>query len=138
MSDLRQPEVRDNSKIPVESVVFPTVIENRFATRSHPEAVPEVLELQNRLKIRSDICRFLIKTLRFSTISCFALIVLQGFHPWGFQMDAALLKWLCAVTIAKSGVLLAVFTNAVWQRTYKIPNRTSPKDFSGHLEAEER
>lgn len=73
----------------------------------------EIIELKNRLKLRSDICRYLIRALGCSAAGCFALIILQGFHPWGFQMDPPLLRWLCGVTIAKCGVLLAVFINAV-------------------------
>jgi hypothetical protein len=79
----------------------------------------EVLELENRLKIRSDICGCLIKALRFSIACCFGLVILQGFHPWGFKMDAALLKYLCGATIVQSGALLAVFANSVWHKTEK-------------------
>jgi len=89
---------------------------------SAPSAVTalEALELQNRLRIRSQICRYLIKALGCSTAACFGLIILQGFHAWGFQMDDSLLRWLCGATIVKSGILLFVFTNEVWQKGIKI------------------
>jgi hypothetical protein len=93
----------------------------RLDRQPHPD--PDILELRNTLIIRSNICRFLIKALGFSTVCCFALIFLQGFHAWGFEMDAILLKWLCGVTVAKSSVLFAFFTNAVWRKANKKPTR---------------
>ena len=74
-------------------------------------------ELQNRLYIRSWICRFLIQALGFSIVCCFCLILLNGFRLWGFQMDGSLLRWLCGATIAQIAVLLGVFVRAVWQKS---------------------
>ena len=76
--------------------------------------------------MRSDICRFLTKSLGFSTVSCYALLLLQGFQLWGFKIDEMLLKGLIAATITQSGVLLTVFVNAVWHRTNKNPHKISP------------
>ena len=77
------------------------------------------VELQNRLHIRSSICCFLIKALGWSIACCFCIIFLNGFHPFGFEADATLVKWLCAVTVAKLAVLLAIFVKESWQKTPK-------------------
>src|SRR5690348_16447588 len=78
-------------------------------SESYSESSLDAMELHNILTIRLDICRFLIKSLGFSTVCCFALIFFQGFHPWGFKVEPAFLEWLCGVTIAKTVALMAVF-----------------------------
>jgi hypothetical protein len=124
MADLQLKTTRAGAKPPPPRAIIEAEVVSRTLSQPPDESI-ERLELKNRLKVRSDICEFLIKSLGFSTVCCFGLIILQGFHPFGFQMDAALLKWLCGTTIAQSGVLLTVFTNAVWQRTSRNPNRIS-------------
>lgn len=102
---------------PAGSPSSPVVIEAKPVLT--PESSLEALELQNRLRIRSEICHFLIRVLGCSTAACFGLIVLQGFHPWGFQMDPLLLKSIVGATVIQSGTLLAVFVNGVWQKGTK-------------------
>jgi len=102
---------------------LPSLIEARPIGAGRARLPLALLEAENMLQIRSHICRFLVKHLGFSTACCFGLIILQGFHPFGFQMDAGLLKWLCGATIAQSGVLLTIFTKAVWQKRGKSPKK---------------
>jgi len=47
----------------------------------------------------------------------FGLILLNGFHPWGFQMDGALLKCFYASTVAQIALLFGVFVRAVWRKS---------------------
>jgi hypothetical protein len=113
---LREP---DNKRSSVQNA--PAVIEPRPVSRVQTHACLEVLELENRLKIRSDICRFLTRYPRVSTACCFTLIFLQGFHAWGFQMNESFLRWLCALTIGQRVALLGIFARAVWHKPPKSP-----------------
>jgi hypothetical protein len=112
----------------------PTIIEASPVSDSRLEASLEALELKNRLKIRSDICRFLIKALGFSTACCFLLIFLQGFRAWGFQMDGGFLRWLTGATVVQLVAFLGIFTREVWQKTTNNPRKPpkiSKKKLSG-------
>jgi hypothetical protein len=88
----------------------------------------DALESRNRLKIRWAICAFLIESLRRSIVACFGLILLQGFHPFGFHMDAPLLHSLCGSTIIQSGALLGLFAREVWRRPYDKRRRGRKDD----------
>jgi hypothetical protein len=88
-------------------------------TRAPNGMRPKSLELQNRAQIRFIICVFLLLALGFSIVCFFGLILLNGFHTWGFHMDDSFVKWLCGATIAQVAVILGIFARAVWQNPIK-------------------
>ena len=99
----------------------PTVIESKTGSIVYYDELLEVIELKNRISIRTEICRFLMKALSFSTVCCFALVFLQGFQAWGFKISESFLRWLCGATIAQIAILLGVFTRAVWEKRNRKP-----------------
>jgi hypothetical protein len=80
-----------------------------------------VLEIKNKLQLRSEICRFLIRSLGWSMACCFMLIILQGFHAWGFRMSESLLRWVCGATIGQGLALFSVFVKEVWGTGHRKP-----------------
>jgi len=101
---------------PAPAPVRATVVEAKvIASVDPPKDSPELLELKNRLKIRSWICLFLMLALGFSIYKCFSLIFYYLEH--GHQLGESFVKWLCAVTIAQIAVMLFVFVRSVWGRS---------------------
>jgi hypothetical protein len=76
----------------------------------------DFLELKNRLRIRWEISRFLIRALGSSMIVCFSLLFLDGFHLLGFKVDDGLLRWLLGGTVLQAVSLLTIFAREVWKR----------------------
>lgn len=106
-------EVRDS---PAPAPVHATLVEAKIiGSVDPPRDSPELLELKNRLRIRSWICLFLMLALGFSIYKCFSLIFYYLEH--GHQLGESFVKWLCAVTIAQIAVMLSVFVRSVWGRS---------------------
>jgi hypothetical protein len=83
---------------------------------------PDLLELKNRLKIRTMLCWFLMMTLGFSIACCFALIFV---YLWrGHEFSEAFVKWLCGATVAQIAVFLGVFVRSVWHKVEKKPAKS--------------
>jgi len=109
MTDLQE----KSRELGIQAVV--KAVEVEAVSEAQTKCSLEALELENRLRIRSTMCIFLVWALGFSTVCCFGLILLNGFHPWEFHIEGALLKWLCGATIAQIALLLGVFARAVWR-----------------------
>jgi hypothetical protein len=95
----------------------PTVLEAKPIARVRPKPPPEVLELKNRLRIRTSICWFLMAALGYSVYRCFDLVSL--YLQTGHQISERFLQWLCGATIAQVAVLLGVFVHGVWPKSDK-------------------
>jgi len=64
---------------------------------------------------QKQIVTFLLCAYGFLLFVTTAIILLQGFHLWGFALDPALLKWLGAATIGEIGGLLLITFRAVFK-----------------------
>jgi len=61
-----------------------------------------------RLESQRNILNFLLAAYGYLLVVTTAILFLQGFRAWGFQLDGSLLKWLGAATIGEIGGLLAL------------------------------
>ena len=108
-----------NLKIkPIEQSVCTasTTIEAKEVPSVQNKSHLEVLEVQNKLKIRSSIFYFLMITWGLSIVCSWIIVFLQGFHAWGFQISDSSLKWFFTSTIAQSAVFFGMFAKAVWKK----------------------
>jgi len=64
---------------------------------------PSLLQTRAEIRIRSQASRFLAKALGCSLTATFGIIVLQGFHLWGFSLPEPFLNWLGGATIGQVG-----------------------------------
>ena len=100
----------------------PTVIDAKVVPRVHHPPPPlERLELENRLMIRAWLGRYLVKATPYYNVACIGLVLLQGFHPFGFSIDTRLLGVIVGAVIVKHGVLLRVFGQGVWRKSDEKP-----------------
>jgi hypothetical protein len=106
---------------PASVQASPTVIEAKAVRRERYEVSTDVLELKNRLMIRVWLGRYLVKTTPYYSAAVFGLVVLQGFHPFGFTMDSRLLGLIVGAVIVTNGALLRVFGREVWRKSAKNP-----------------
>jgi|ERR1035437_5131546 hypothetical protein len=123
MSNLTQPETQGSSTLPSAVVISPTIIEAKPITRAQAEAVLEALNHQNRLKLRTMICWFLIITLGMSVVFSYALVFY--YLASGHSISEGFLKWLCGATIAQTAVFLGVFVRSVWPKEDSKPLKSA-------------
>ena len=61
----------------------------------------EALEIKIRLLIRLIVCFSLVFGVVASVFAALIFLLLEGFHPFGFQIDPTLLKWFLGITIGE-------------------------------------
>jgi hypothetical protein len=114
--DIQKSKAKGEAKPPAESATPSTVIEAKPVPLPRPDTPPEVLELRNRLMIRSWLARHLVKVSPYYGAGGMALLLLQGFRPLGFHLDTPILAAVIGAVIVTHGVLLKVFGREVWRR----------------------
>ena len=76
----------------------------------------EQITVVNTVDLQRKIIGFLLFAYGFLLVSTIAIFFLQGFRLGGFNLDAALLKWLGAATIGEIAGLMALTLKAVFRR----------------------
>jgi hypothetical protein len=70
-----------------------------------------LFEIRADARVRWHASRFLAKALGGSLAATFGIIILQGFHLWGFTLSEPFLHWLGAATVGELAGLAAM----VWR-----------------------
>jgi hypothetical protein len=84
--------------------------------------VTEVTAQQNKM------INFLLVAYGVLLCATMSIFFLQGFHAWGFVLDASLLKWLGGATIGEIAGLLAIAFKAVFgQKALTKPKTKNTK-----------
>ncbi len=87
---------------------------NSSTTLSNKEWVASVTATRT-LTMQDRIVTFLLGAYAFLLLATMGIYFLQGFHVWGFQLDAALLHWIGAATVGEIGGLLTLTIRAVFR-----------------------
>jgi len=74
-------------------------------------------ETRAAIRLRTQAFCFLRRAFGFSLGATFGIIVLQGFHLWGFQLSDGFLNWLGVATV---GQVAGLFTMVLRQNSPKI------------------
>jgi hypothetical protein len=90
----------------------PTVQVNRRV----PKGWVTKATLEHQIELEKLIVRFLLCAYIFLLVATVAIIFMQGFKAWGFQLDSGFLKWLGVATIGDVGGLLTLTFGAVFKR----------------------
>lgn len=64
---------------------------------------------------QNKMINFLLVAYAFLLVATMAIILLQGFHAWGFALEAPFLKWLGAATIGEVAGLLVITYKSVFK-----------------------
>jgi len=75
-------------------------------TTTKANLTPKTWVEEPRVGFHRSILVFLFIAYGFLLATTVSIFFLQGFHAWGFYLDAELLKWLGAATIGEIGGLL--------------------------------
>ena len=78
-----------------------------------PRESPELLELRNRLMLRTWLCWFLMLTLGYSVHRCYSLIFY--YLEQGHALSEAFLVGLVSATVAQVATILTIFVRFVWK-----------------------
>ena len=76
----------------------------------------EQITTANSVNLQQRMVSFLLRAYGASLAATLAIFLLQGWHLWGFNLDAALLKWLGGATIGEIAGLLTLTFGAVFKR----------------------
>ncbi len=68
------------------------------------------------VEFQQQIVTFLLGAYGFLLVATVAIVLLQGFHAWGFALEASFLRWLGAATIGEIGGLLLLTFRAVFRQ----------------------
>jgi len=74
--------------------------------------LPTLIQAKTDARIRSHASRFLEKAFGRSLAAIIVIIVLQGFHLWGFSLSEPFLHWLGAATIGEIAGVAAM----IWRQ----------------------
>ena len=88
-----------------------TDLEPKTTGASAPDSLT-LLQTRAEIRIRSQASRFLAKAFGFSLTATFGIIMVQGFHVWGFTLSETFLNWLGVATIGQVAGLLSM----VWRQ----------------------
>lgn len=81
---------------------------------------PETLKAKEwfasiRFDLQRQVVVFLMWAYGFLLLTTMAILLLQGFHAWGFSLDRDLLKWLGGATVGEIGGLLFLTFRATFR-----------------------
>jgi hypothetical protein len=85
--------------------------------RLTPKEYIEHEEAMSNIALREHAASFLFKAYAGLLASTVLIIFLQGFHLWGFQLDAGFLNWLGAATIGEVAGLAALVYGALCKKS---------------------
>jgi len=72
--------------------------------------------LQHQISLQKVIIYFLISAYGFLLVSVISIIVLLGFHAYGFSLSEGFLRWLGGATVGTVGGLLTLTFGAVFRK----------------------
>ncbi|ETX08554.1 MAG: hypothetical protein ETSY2_04710 [Candidatus Entotheonella gemina] len=87
------------------------------AQRLTPKEYIEHEEAMSNIALRERAASFLSKAYAGLLASTVLIIFRQGFHLWGFQLDAKFLNWLGAATIGEVAGLAALVYGALFKKS---------------------
>ena len=86
-----------------------------LAKRPPENLKPKEWVLAAHVEFQQQIVTFLLGAYGFLLVATVGIILLQGFHAWGFALDASFLRWLGMATIGEIGGLLLLTFRAVFR-----------------------
>ena len=86
-----------------------------LAKRPPENLKPKEWVVAAHVEFQQQIVTFLLVAYGFLLVMTVAVLMLQGFHAWGFSLDGSLLRWLGVATIGEIGGLLLLTFRAVFR-----------------------
>ena len=95
----------------------PDFLSKKPPQRLTPKEYIEHEEAMSTIALRERAASFLFKAYAGLLASTVLIIFLQGFHLWGFHLEAGFLHWLGAATIGEVAGLAALVYGALFRKT---------------------